>query len=219
MFPKFNFRWPPANKNTNIAVFITDSRTCPCFYLHTLAAALPLNLLLSATRADDSSKQQIISSLKKSKSILLYAHGDESKMQFYYKSFVNNREQDIFIPNDWWKDFHGHATKAYFHTCYGSQILSSKALSGIFANWVSYSGPVHIIQSKIEAVKKINSNFYSSVSQAIQLRSSPAALKAALESIYKNIESDLYDANGKVKAHTAIIQLLGNNYNSLVCSA
>jgi len=105
----------------------------------------------------------------------------------------------------------------YFHVCNGTKILRLP-LNSYFPEWVSYSSKVWSVQASNPLIERINRNFLARVAVEINNRKNARSLKSAVESAYKQAESDLLDNGNAVDGHTAFIRAIGRNIQSLTSS-
>jgi hypothetical protein len=191
-------------------LFFSNSNSCPCMKTYVLAQEIG-GLKHTLIRAlDETETKKAINTARARTNLIVYVHGSLNPEFCYYR----NRQNSVMIPNDWWEPLRKTKGLLYFHVCNGTQILR-RPLSPFFPEWVSYSDEVWSVQGSDPVIEKINKDFLSKVAVEINSRKNARSLKSAIESAYKQAESDLFD---KGPGYTGFIQAIGSNVNALTCS-
>lgn len=194
-------------------LFFSNSESCPCMKTYVLAQDIGGLKHKLIRRLDETETQKAVNVAKAKTNLIVYVHGSLNREYCYYK----NNHGSVVIPNEWWEQLRRTKGLLYFHVCNGSEIIKRR-LNTYFPEWVSYSKPVGSIQSSEYLIEKINRNFLSRVAVEINSRKNSRSLKSAIESAYKQMESDLFDKGKKVPGYSGFVATVGRNMRSLTSS-
>jgi hypothetical protein len=194
-------------------LFFSNCNSCPCMKTYVLAqefGGLGHKLI---RRLEENETKRAVNTAKSRMNLIVYVHGSLNPEYCYY----NNNHNSVVIPNEWWEQLRKTKGLLYFHVCNGTQLLR-RPLSPYFPEWVSYSDEVWSIQGSDPIIERINRKFLSRVADEINSRKNARSLKSAIESAYKQAESDFLDSGNKVAGHTGFVQAIGRNVRALTSS-
>lgn len=194
-------------------LFFSDCNSCPCMKTYVLAQEIGGLGHTLIRRLDENETKKAVNSARSRTNLIVYVHGSLNPEHCYY----NNSDSTVMIPNEWWQQLKKTKGLLYFHVCNGTQILR-RPLNPYFPEWVSYSDEVWSIQSSDPLIERINRNFLARVAVEINSRKNARSLKSAVESAYKQVESDFLDSGNKVDGYTGFIEAIGRNIRSLTSS-
>ena len=198
-------------------LFFSNNETCPCMKTYVLAQEIGGLRHTLIRRLEEDETRKAINTANARTNLIVYVHGSLNPEMCYYEDSNGLEVIPNGIPNVWWEQLRKTKGLLYFHVCNGTQILR-QPLNPYFPEWVSYSKEVWSVQASDPLIERINRNFLSRVAEEINNRKNARSLKPAIESVYKQAESDFWDCGNKVAGYTAFIRAIGRNIQLLTSS-
>jgi len=192
-------------------VVISDSNACPCSYYLSILNEISF---VEVVHIVDTFSQDSLSKIRRLKNapFIFFVHGDKKEVLCY---FYDKSHKPSFIPSTWWKALPS-THHAYFHTCYGSNIVEqTNEISTKLASWTSYSGRLNGVISYDSRIKKINKDFLSLVVSSVRDKKNVQAVHASLVSAYMSFESSLWDDGRPIDGFAGFVAGIGSNIKSL----